>query len=364
MEGRVGHLPFTVGLDTFRVEHYEGTTDASDYVAGLTVFSADGAGKKEVLSMNNVLHRQGVCLFLKSYDTDCRGVVLGVRIDDWGMGISYVGYLLLFVALLWTLLTPKGSFRRLLDERSQTELSAHRIEHKRGGLFRIFPAVWLVWLTMELWQRYLLRGRLPLTDGYETMLAIAWLSAFVPLLARKRLTAGIGSLLAAVCAVAVMLLRPEATTVGTLPPVLNSPLLEVHVSFVIVGYMLFAFTFFCALVALLGRLLAPQRRGLLQRLARLSLMAHYPALTCLCVGIFLGAVWAGSSWGRLWGWDAKETWALITMLLYALPLHRRSLPWLRRHVAYHVYMLLAFLSLLMTYFGVNFWFTGLHSYAG
>ena len=80
-------------------------------------------------------------------------------------------------------------------------------------------------------------------------------------------------------------------------------------------------------------------------------------------GIFIGAVWAGQSWGRYWGWDPKETWALITMLVYSLPLHASSLPAFRRDRFFAVYVMTAFLTVLMTYFGVNFVLGGLHGYA-
>ena len=89
-----------------------------------------------------------------------------------------------------------------------------------------------------------------------------------------------------------------------------------------------------------------------------------PALVLLAAGIFTGAVWAGESWGRYWGWDPKETWALVTLMVYALPLHTASVPRLRSPRTWHAYMLGAFLTVLMTYFGVNYWLTGLHSYAG
>ena len=89
----------------------------------------------------------------------------------------------------------------------------------------------------------------------------------------------------------------------------------------------------------------------------------YPALMLLMAGIFIGAVWANVSWGRYWGWDPKEVWALITMLIYAAPLHSRSMPWFARPMALHRYCILAFLTVLMTYFGVNFLLGGIHSYA-
>ena len=85
--------------------------------------------------------------------------------------------------------------------------------------------------------------------------------------------------------------------------------------------------------------------------------------TALGLGIFIGAIWANISWGDYWSWDPKETWALITMLVYAVPLHTATVPSISKPMAYHFYMMFAFLTLLMTYFGVNYLLGGMHSYA-
>jgi ABC-type transport system involved in cytochrome c biogenesis permease subunit len=84
----------------------------------------------------------------------------------------------------------------------------------------------------------------------------------------------------------------------------------------------------------------------------------------LAIGIFIGAVWANQSWGTYWSWDPKETWALITMLIYAILLHDNSLKALRKPMTFHIYTVCAFVAVLMTYFGVNFILGGMHSYAG
>jgi ABC-type transport system involved in cytochrome c biogenesis permease subunit len=93
-------------------------------------------------------------------------------------------------------------------------------------------------------------------------------------------------------------------------------------------------------------------------------MCLTPAVFLLAIGIFIGAIWANVSWGRYWGWDPKETWALATLLVYALPLHRTSFPLFKRDAYFHTYCILAFASVLMTYFGVNHLLGGLHSYGG
>lgn len=120
-------------------------------------------------------------------------------------------------------------------------------------------------------------------------------------------------------------------------PVLNTWLMPIHVSLIITAYSLFPFAIW--------------RREIL-----------HTALAFLAMGICLGAYWAGISWGTYWSWDPKETCALITLLVYAIPLHSASLPLFRSQRFYRLYMTLALLSILMTYFGANLFFGGLHSY--
>ena len=141
-------------------------------------------------------------------------------------------------------------------------------------------------------------------------------------------------------------------------PVLQSPLLSLHVCVIMISYSLLAFTFLTGLAALLSR-----QEAFVQQLADVSRMLLYPALFCMAAGIFIGAIWANVSWGRYWGWDPKEVWALITLLVYAFAFHSESLPIFRRPRFFHIFMVLAFLTVLMTYFGVNFVLGGMHSYA-
>jgi ABC-type transport system involved in cytochrome c biogenesis permease subunit len=138
-------------------------------------------------------------------------------------------------------------------------------------------------------------------------------------------------------------------------PVLRSPMLAAHVSVIAISYALLLF------IAVTGGV-ALARRGLGECLRRLNTRLLYMALCLLAAGIFTGAAWANISWGRYWGWDAKETWALVTLLLYALPLHGESLPYFRDPARFHLYCLLAFLAVLMTFLGVTYFLGGLHGY--
>lgn len=155
-----------------------------------------------------------------------------------------------------------------------------------------------------------------------------------------------------------------ANNVGTdADPVLNSPLLSVHVSIIMMGFAMLSFTFISGLTALLLRLVSRTAQPKMVQLQQLSLVFLYPALAALGIGIFIGAIWANVSWGEYWGWDPKEVWALITFMIYAIPLHARSVAQFRRPTAFHLFMTLAFLTLVMTYFGVNYFLGGMHSYA-
>jgi hypothetical protein len=138
-------------------------------------------------------------------------------------------------------------------------------------------------------------------------------------------------------------------------PILRSPMLAAHVSVIMIAYALFLFIAITAIIALCSSI---QR----ERFYRLNSKLLYPALFLLTAGIFIGAVWANISWGRYWGWDAKEIWALITMLLYALPMHKKSLPVFRNPFKFHLYCIAAFLAIGMTFFGVTYILGGIHSY--
>ena len=164
----------------------------------------------------------------------------------------------------------------------------------------------------------------------------------------------------------VSMMSASNPQITNLMPVLQSPLLTIHVAVIMIAYCLLAFIMLNSIVGIISdRHIAKSdsQSPVPTPTMRLSLLLLYPAIFCLTVGIFIGAVWANISWGRYWGWDPKEVWALITMLVYAFPLHSQSLTVFRKPLFFHLYMLIAFLSVLFTYFGVNFILGGMHSYA-
>lgn len=205
--------------------------------------------------------------------------------------------------------------------------------------------------------RWYIADHVPLSNGMETMqfMALVTLCVAAALHRRFAVLLPFGALLAGF-ALLVSFLGQNNPQVTHLMPVLSSPWLSLHVSVVMMGYSLLAFLF---LNGLMGLLVSTQA----ERLLLLGRLILYPAVFFLGIGIFLGAVWANQSWGSYWSWDAKETWALITFMLYATLFHAQSLPWLRRPRSFHWFCVVAFATVLMTYFGVNYFLGGMHSYA-
>lgn len=212
--------------------------------------------------------------------------------------------------------------------------------------------------------RWTISGTLPMTNGYETMLFVAWLVQLLALVCgvRLRLLVALGFLMSGFFLLVSHIGQMDPQIKHTMP-VLNSPLLSVHVSIIMMGFAMLSFTFISGLTAILLRLVSRTAQPKMVQLQQLSLVFLYPALAALGIGIFIGAIWANVSWGEYWGWDPKEVWALITFMIYAIPLHARSVAQLRRPTAFHLFMTLAFLTLVMTYFGVNYFLGGMHSYA-
>ena len=212
-------------------------------------------------------------------------------------------------------------------------------------------------LTFGLALRWIISGNVPLSNGYESMLSVAWLVLLISILMqfRIRIVMVFGFLLSGFFLL-VSHINQMDPAIGQMMPVLNSPLLSIHVSIIMMSYALLSLTFICGIMGICMRSHGEE----LQALSRLFL---YPALTCMGFGIFIGAIWANVSWGNYWSWDSKETWALITFMIYAVVVHTQSLPIFRKPLTYHIYITLAFLSIVMTYFGVNYFLTGMHSYA-
>ena len=223
--------------------------------------------------------------------------------------------------------------------------------------------------TFGLVLRAIIGGRIPLSNTYETMLLLAWFSLLTGILMRRySFLIVIFSLLLAGFTLLVAqfgFMNPQITP---LAPVLLSPWLNVHVLTIMVAYGLCGFMTLNSLTAFILWIFGGKNENgktdSIKRLKETSELLMYPATFLMGAGIFIGAIWANVSWGRYWGWDPKELWALVTFLLMGFTFHDKTLRWFRKPLFYHLFVIIIFLAVLMTYFGVNYLLGGKHSYAG
>ncbi len=223
--------------------------------------------------------------------------------------------------------------------------------------------------TTGLGLRWYVSGRAPWSNGYESMIYIAWTTALAGMIFTRKSLGGLAAtmILAGTILLVAMLsyLDPEITP---LVPVLRSYWLTIHVSLIAGSY---GFLMLGAIIGLINLILMVfltklNRKNILSKVRELSYISELTltgGLVMISIGTYLGGVWANESWGRYWGWDAKETWALVTILVYAFILHMRLIPKLQSLFAFNLATLFGFASVVMTYFGVNYYLSGLHSYA-
>ena len=270
-------LPFSLTLDRFEIEKYPNSEKPKDYVSYLQL--NDGETQQDVvISMNHILRHKHYRFYQSDYDKQGNSI-LDIARDPWGIGVTYTGYALLFVALV-----------ALLVERRKT-----------------FRAVTWSWITV---------------------LVVLLVVLYVRMLTHPLL------------------------------PVLRSPFFSLHISTIVTAYALLLTILVVGIIALIK----PKDKVRLERLKSLSTAMLYPAVALLAIGIFIGAIWANVSWGNYWSWDPKEVWALITLLIYAAPLHEKLWRNFQKPLFFHIYGILAFLSVLITYFGVNLLLGGVHAY--
>ena len=270
-------LPFSLTLNRFEIETYAGSDKPKDYVSDLRL--NDGETQKDVvISMNHILRHKHYRFYQSDYDEQGNSV-LDVARDPWGIGVTYAGYVLLFVALVAMLIERRKAFHAV---------------------------------------------------------TISWVSVLVILMVVLYIR---------------MLTHP-------LLPVLRSPFFSIHIATIVTAYALLLGIMVVGIIAILKL----KKTARLERLKSLSTAMLYPAVALLAMGIFIGAVWANVSWGNYWSWDPKEVWALITLLIYAAPLHGKLWKTFDKPLFFHIYSILAFLSVVITYFGVNLILGGVHAY--
>ena len=301
-----------------------------------------------------------------------------------------MGFVLLFVSLARIGRGKSAEGARLVLSSGRrpapVDLTGHWLRAAGRRVWRVLPvavmALSFAALTLFGALRWVVSGTVPMANGFETMLFVAWVVMLLSLVcaARLRVVLTFGFIMSGFFLLVSHISQMDPQ-ISHVMPVLNSPLLSVHVSIIMFAFAMLSITFICAVTALLSalRLRLVRARGgraadgggraesdgrrVLESYAVLSRLFLYPAVSALTIGIFIGAVWAERSWGQYWAWDPKETWALITLLIYVVPLHTATVASLRRPMAFHVFMALAFLSIVMTYFGVNYFLGGMHSYA-
>ena len=262
----------------------------------------------------------------------------------------YLGTML-FIVLLWHIFIPKQIFRRL------TQIG--------------IALLWLCFIlhTVGLIVRWYLSGHAPFSDAYESMIYVGWSAIGVGLFFSRRSPLTVAAT-AFVTAMILMIAHWNwmDPAIGTLQPVLNSYWLMLHVAVIVGSYGPFALGMLLGVINLLLMIVTTRKNAhkinlIQQELTIVNKLALTVGLVMLTIGNFLGGMWANESWGRYWGWDPKETWALISIMVYALVIHLRLIPHWRGRWAFNFMSIVAFGSILMTYFGVNFYLTGMHSYA-
>ena len=270
-------LPFSLTLDRFEIETYPNSSKPKDYVSYLRL--NDGQTQRDVvISMNHILKHKHYRFYQSDYD-DKGNSILDVARDPWGIGVTYAGYALLFVALAAILFEQRKTMKAV---------------------------------------------------------TISWVAVLIVLM---------------------VVLHIRMLT-HTLMPVLRSPLFSIHISTIVTAYALLLGILVVGIIALIR----PKNLTRMERLKSISMAMLYPAVALLAAGIFIGAIWANISWGNYWSWDPKEVWALITLLIYAAPLHETLWKSFQKPLFFHIYGILAFLSVVITYFGVNLILGGVHAY--
>ncbi|QEE50575.1 cytochrome C biogenesis protein [Flavobacterium alkalisoli] len=241
--------------------------------------------------------------------------------------------------------------------------------NKTVKIFHVITIVLFVLHTAGLIARWYVSGHAPWSNAYESVIFVGWSTMFFGLAfgRKSELTVPATAFVAAI----VLWVAHQSWTdpeIGNLVPVLNSYWLMIHVAVIVGSYGPFTLGMVLGLVAMLLMLSTNSKNKKIMSLnikeiTYINEMALTVGLVMLTIGNFLGGQWANESWGRYWGWDPKETWALVSIMVYAFVIHMRFVPKLRGLWIFNFFSVLAYASILMTYFGVNFYLTGLHSYA-
>ena len=234
----------------------------------------------------------------------------------------------------------------------------------------IVGAIWILFLinSFAIGLRWYIGGHMPITTTYETMIIIAYFSIFAGLIFFRNSMLALSSslMMAAIFMFSAYLgnIDPEITT---LVPVLKSFWLNIHVSIIVASYGFFAVASMLSFITLFLFGLRSKKRvhidTHIKNLSYITEAALILGMVLLVIGNFIGGIWANESWGRYWGWDPKETWTYISIIIYTMVIHFRLLKTKYDVYFFNVFSMVSFGSILMTYYGVNYYLAGLHSYA-
>ncbi len=223
--------------------------------------------------------------------------------------------------------------------------------------------------TLGLISRWYISGHAPWSDAYESMIYVAWSAVIFGIIfgRKSNFTLASATFVSSII-LSIAHMNWLDPSIANLQPVLDSYWLMIHVAVIVGSYGPFTIGMILGIVALFLTMLSNKknRQIMSKKLEELTIVNELSltiGLIMLTIGNFLGGMWANESWGRYWGWDPKETWALISIIIYAAVLHLRIIPKLGSKWLFNLMSILAFASIMMTYFGVNFYLTGLHSYA-
>jgi len=243
-----------------------------------------------------------------------------------------------------------------------------RYSNLEKGILYLFIAGFIVH-SFGLALRWYISGHAPWSDSYESMVYIGWSAAFAGVMVFRK---SILSLAAAAILAAIVMLVAHMSFVNpqitNLVPVLKSYWLTIHVSVITASYGFLGMGALLGLITLVLMILKNKKNAALmneqiRHLVAINEISLIIGLCMLTIGNFFGGIWANESWGRYWGWDPKETWSFVSIIVYALILHLRFIPKLNSVYLFSIASLLGYSSIMMTYFGVNFYLTGMHSYA-
>src|SRR6218665_2864246 len=235
--------------------------------------------------------------------------------------------------------------------------------------FHILIGIFFALHTAGLAVRWYISGHAPWSDAYESMIYVAWATMFFTLAfdRKSKLTVASGTFVASMILM-IAHWNWMDPSIANLQPVLNSYWLMIHVAVIVGSYGPFTLGMVLGIVSLILMLFSNEKNKAkmdlnIKEITYINEMALTIGLVMLTIGNFLGGQWANESWGRYWGWDPKETWALVSIMVYAFVIHARFVPSMRNKFLFNLMSIYAFISILFTYYGVNFHLVGLHSYA-